>query len=323
MAGAGLKTNNKENVVCHRILVYGFPKARGKHVAEFLSENISLESPIPAPKRGEVFDQSLPVDVTVAHDDGAGLPTQFEAEAGTLALLVLDAPESWITVALHQGKELSVALNEWLLAADAMVRLVEAMPESASLKVFQDIRRHPRKFAERLANRFCLEWRIRSELDEWPEEQSDPVLAVIAALCAIRHRTVGETWKRIRQHAARESDTYLKFPQIDVDLALMRYRHLAGENQLMFEQLHRMQVELEKTLFDAQSAQSEIRELREQVQSSEKRSGVQALRQKFRSSEEKLNSLENELEQMRKSTSWKITGPARVAIRGIRRLLRR
>jgi hypothetical protein len=346
MAEAGSKMDDEKKVACRQIQVCGFPQARVERVAEFLDMEVNLEAPVRSRKGNAAFDQTLPVDVIHASGDVDVLANYLESKPDISVLLVLDAPEAWIAVALHEGKELANACNDWLLAADACVRLADALPERVSVNVYQDIQRNPRKFVERLANNLELQWGIRGDLGEWEEKPVDPVLAVIAELSARRHRTISETWKRLQQHAVHERGAGLKLQQLDAEVALTRYRNLAGENRLMFEQLHRNQVELEKKIFDAQSAQSEAQDLRHALQSRE--AELEQLRRmnaacegeilKLSSSCEgeilKLSSsceaarktvdrLELKLEQMRKSTSWKITGPMRVAIRAMRRMLGR
>jgi hypothetical protein len=120
------------------------------------------------------------------------------------------------------------------------------------------------------------------------------------------------------------TDDGYKAPRLDVNALSGEYKakvetekksaeylkEIEEENNLLLKELHRVQEELEVYFFKNKDVSSEVDRLLEKIKEQDR---------KIKSIEWELGRAKTKIEQIRRSTSWKITGPIRVLKRSIYR----
>ncbi len=283
----------------------------------------------------------------VKGEDPQALSDWLEKYPQGHCLVFWRSPVAAVARAMAEGVAPDEALNQWLGQAETLMGAVRRNRRRTTLVESSMAQAHPGMLAERLAQRLALSLSTSSNITG-PSEDLDPIETLIAERTvvtnALAHRIAQEleatalplgagkddllpdpltAWQSHRTHEKVVRADYERVRSENRELrqerqALKRQLdeqeassgsnqardqlELKEENDLLLQQLHNVQEELESYYLESrehqqkyQKAESERKKLERECNSALQRAGM----------------LQNKIDAMRKSRSWRLTKPLR------------
>lgn len=256
----------------------------------------------------------------VEHGGLARLPEMLEANEDDHLLLFHDMPVLVVARAMAEGQSPAEALAEWQEQAERLLALVRRHRRRITLLPLDAALEDPEGFIQAIASRFDLGIEAPTRSEPAPETPG-AVFRMMAENAVWQHAEARHLAAEL-QASALPVDLPHSLATPAVDLVFEEYRHnletarqeterklsnrkdpkvtdLQEENDLLLQQLHHVQEELETYYLNSLDRQHDSDEVRK-------------LRRKNELLERRVNYIEN-------SRSWKITGPMRAFIKIFKR----
>lgn len=238
--------------------------------------------------------------------DVFGLKELLEYEDGHALYLFLESPEAVLGRALRDEQNLSETAREWHAVTDRLLHLTEEYPSRVRPFITEEVLASPAAFADAVAATEGVSLvysgaRVAPERDVWEDFYmlaAGQYVAERRDLSGLRQSLFA---KAKRLPAGRERVA------IDWSRPVAGVRALRKENRILLDRLHWLQMQYETTFLKLQKEEDVLRDLRNRVDDKE----AQLVR------------LNRKIDQMRKSTSWRLTLPIRVLSRLFRKVVRR
>jgi hypothetical protein len=247
-------------------------------------------------------------------------PSRIQEAPNAHLLLFFQSPETVLARAMDEGRSPDEALSEWLETAESTLALIRQNRRRITLVEMTLALQNPNNLIERLNQRLSLALTSQGYQNNWPVSSLDPIHLLIAHNAVTTHtqarRLASELqataipigqYESLLPDALSAWDGYrskVTGPESEQkEKSSEEFKDLQEENELLLLQLHHVQEELESYYLDGRDIQQKY----EKAESERKK-----LERDHNTALQRARMLQQRIDAMRASRSWRITKPLRV-----------
>lgn len=281
----------------------------------------------------------------LANSDPQSIAGQLQASADAHLLLFYRAATPVLAEAMGQGRPPDEPLQEWLAQAESILGMIRQNRRRVTLVEITLAQQDPAAFVERLGQRLSLPLKTPMSESAWGAADQDAIYRLIAHTAVMNNtkarRAAAELqatalpvgmeesllpealnawqvyYQRTDEVERQQKQANEKNEQLSVQLERMKkalekaqaeprqsgdLEELKEENELLLLQLHQVQEELESYYLEGRDLGSNYQQLEAQNNKLEKEHRVLKQRAEV---------LQQKIDNMRKSSSWRLTKPLR------------
>lgn len=281
----------------NRIILGGYPEDRVEKVAVLLKNLEAKDGQDGYEWCRTDFIERLLVPSEPA--DAELLRAKLSGDDHNILMMFIENPASVLATALANQESLRDVAGEWRLAVERLLDLAES--DEARIQVFalDEVLSSPAGFAELLSRDFGLKLSVIREHDGERRRRLRDFYLLTANQYIREHPDLSDLAAKLEKKR-KFIPVFRPSLEVDWSRSLDDVNAIRDENALMFEQLHKLQVDFEHNFFRLTESERKNRELIRELA--------------------EMKGLRKKLQKVYSSTSWKITRPVRAVSFLIRRL---
>jgi hypothetical protein len=265
----------------------------------------------------------------LANSDPQSIAGQLQASADAHLLLFYRAATPVLAEAMGQGRSPDDSLKEWLAQAEAILGMIRQNRRRVSLVEMTLAQQDPVAFIERLGQRLSLTLKTPISESARNAADQDAIYRLIAHAAVMNNmkarRAAAELQatalpvgmeETLLPEALNAWQAYQRKDEVELEKAQAEpeqygdLEELKEENELLLLQLHQVQEELESYYLEGRDLGSNYQQLEARNSKLEKEHRVLKQRAEV---------LQQKIDNMRKSSSWRLTKP----LRGFNKMFKR
>jgi len=337
------------------LLLVAFPAAHLEGIRQALSQaGVTINAmPGEAGESGQVLpraEEAEPV-VIAANEDGAhtALDAILDGQPGVHCLCVTEGPITHVARSLKSGSHLDEATAAWRRDVEAALSLIRQHRFQCLTVLHEQVVTEPAAFVRLLKEKCGLNIKLNLGPEEPGAEEA--MFRILAAqhinqetnLSDIALELEASAWPLAEPGTAAGLDSAAAVEAYrcgrreleEFRRKFQEFEALREERDQMLAQLHKVQLELEEYFLRGQDFEKKTRQLEKerdklQVDLENKQKTIDSMQRgidrrdkTIRDHAGAIRELENQIQAIRGSSSWRLTKPVRVVGRVLRRVLRR